>query len=74
MLLISAHFEKPRTKQVEAMMALIGELHRRSGSVVEAVRCGIEIQNSMIERNAGLPPERRIEFRIGIHLGDLVEE
>src|SRR5258705_9256941 len=43
-------------------------------SVVEAVRCGIEIQNSMIERNAGLPPERRIEFRIGIHLGDVVEE
>ena len=28
----------------------------------------------MIERNAGLPPERRIEFRIGIHLGDVVEE
>src|SRR5215470_11746002 len=43
-------------------------------SVVEAVRCGIEIQNSMVERNAGLPPERRIEFRIGIHLGDVVEE
>src|SRR5262245_9827258 len=43
-------------------------------SVVDAVRCGIEIQNSMIERNAGLPPERRIEFRIGIHLGDIVEE
>jgi class 3 adenylate cyclase len=38
-----------------------------------AVRCAIEIQNSMIERNAGLPPERRIEFRIGIHLGDVVE-
>jgi TolB-like protein len=43
-------------------------------SVVEAVRCAIEIQNSMVERNAGLPPERRIEFRIGIHLGDVVEE
>jgi TolB-like protein/class 3 adenylate cyclase/Tfp pilus assembly protein PilF len=43
-------------------------------SVVEAVRCGIEIQNSMVERNIGLPPERRIEFRIGIHLGDVVEE
>jgi adenylate cyclase len=28
----------------------------------------------MVERNAGLPPERRIEFRIGIHLGDVVEE
>jgi len=43
-------------------------------SVVDAVRCATEIQNSMIERNAGLPPERRIEFRIGIHLGDVVEE
>jgi TolB-like protein/class 3 adenylate cyclase/Tfp pilus assembly protein PilF len=43
-------------------------------SVVEAVRCGVEIQSSMIERNTGLPPERRIEFRIGIHLGDVVEE
>src|SRR5499427_2403547 len=43
-------------------------------SVVDAVRCAIEVQNAMIERNAGLPPERRIEFRIGIHLGDVVEE
>src|SRR6516164_6011119 len=43
-------------------------------SVVEAVRCAIEIQNSMVERNAGLPPERRIDFRIGVHLGDVVEE
>src|SRR6516225_7524613 len=43
-------------------------------SVVDAVRCASEIQNSMIERNAGLSPERRIEFRIGIHLGDVVEE
>src|SRR5207344_1448174 len=43
-------------------------------SVVDAVRCAIEFQNGMIERNAGLPPERRIEFRVGIHLGDVVEE
>ena len=43
-------------------------------SVVDAVRCAIEVQNSMIERNAGLPAERRIDFRIGIHLGDVVEE
>ncbi len=44
------------------------------GSVVDAVRCAIEIQTSMIERNTGLPSERRIDFRIGIHLGDVVEE
>ena len=43
-------------------------------SVVDAVRCAIEVQHGMIERNAGVPPERRIEFRIGIHLGDVVEE
>jgi adenylate cyclase len=41
---------------------------------VDAVRCAIEVQNGMVERNAGLPPERRIEFRVGIHLGDVVEE
>src|ERR1700723_3620114 len=43
-------------------------------SVVDAVRCAVEVQTAMIERNAGVPPERRIEFRVGIHLGDVVEE
>ena len=43
-------------------------------SVVDAVRCAIEVLNGMAERNAGLPPDRRIEFRVGIHLGDVVEE
>jgi TolB-like protein/class 3 adenylate cyclase len=43
-------------------------------SVVDAVRCAVEVQNGMVERDAGLPPERRIEFRVGIHLGDVVEE
>ena len=43
-------------------------------SVVDAVRCAIEVQNGMVERNAGVPADRRIEFRIGIHLGDVVEE
>ena len=43
-------------------------------SVVDAVRCAVEIQNAMVERNAGVPEDRRIEFRIGIHLGDVVEE
>ena len=43
-------------------------------SVVDAVRCAIEMQQGLVERNAGLPPERRIEFRVGIHLGDVVEE
>jgi adenylate cyclase len=43
-------------------------------SVVDAVRCAIEIQNGIAERNAGVNENRRIEFRIGIHLGDVVEE
>ena len=42
--------------------------------MVDAVRCAIEVQSGMVERNAGLPPERRIEFRIGVHLGDVIEE
>src|ERR1700729_3508707 len=43
-------------------------------SVVDAVRCAIEVQNAMAERNSGVPEESRIEFRIGVHLGDVVEE
>src|SRR5579864_2584909 len=59
-----------------------GRVFKRTGdgaivefrSVVDAVRCAIEVQSGLIERNAGVPPERRIEFRVGIHLGDVVEE
>src|SRR5215469_12522437 len=43
-------------------------------SVVDAVRCAVEIQRGMAERNAGTPPEKRIEFRIGINLGDVIVE
>ena len=43
-------------------------------SVVDAVNCAIEVQRAMVERNAEVAPEKRIEFRIGIHLGDVVEE
>ena len=43
-------------------------------SVVDAVRCALEVQHAMVERNAGVPPEKRIEFRVGVHLGDVVEE
>ena len=59
-----------------------GRVFKRTGdgaliefrSVVDAVRCAIEVQNTMVERNAGVPEDRRIIFRIGIHLGDVVEE
>jgi adenylate cyclase len=43
-------------------------------SVVDAVRCAIELQRGMAERNAEVPQEKRIEFRVGIHQGDIVVE
>jgi adenylate cyclase len=43
-------------------------------SVVDAVRCAVEVQRAMAERNAGTPPDKRIEFRIGINLGDVIAE
>ncbi len=43
-------------------------------SVVDALRCAAEVQAAMAESNAPLPAERRIEFRIGIHQGDIVVE
>ena len=65
-----------------AIAAHRGRVVKRTGdgsivefrSVVDAVRFAIEVQSGLIERNAGVPPERRIESRIGIHLGDVVEE
>lgn len=43
-------------------------------SVVDAVQCGVEIQQVLKARNAGLPESRRMEFRIGVNLGDVIEE
>jgi len=43
-------------------------------SAIDAVRFAVEVQNAMVERNAGVPGDRRILFRIGIHVGDVVEE
>jgi adenylate cyclase len=43
-------------------------------SVVDAVRCAVELQRGMAERNADIPPEKRIEFRVGINLGDVIVE
>jgi adenylate cyclase len=59
-----------------------GRVFKRTGdgllvefrSVMDAVRCAMQLQAAMPERNAGAPPERRIEFRIGVHLGEIVEE
>jgi TolB-like protein/class 3 adenylate cyclase len=65
-----------------AIAAHHGRIVKRTGdgilvefrSVVDAVRCAIEVQNGTVERNAGVALDKRIEFRIGIHLGDIVEE
>jgi len=44
------------------------------GSVVDALRCAVEVQREMTGRNTGVPPDNRIEFRIGINVGDIVVE
>ena len=43
-------------------------------SVVDAVRCAVEVQREMAERNSDLPPDGRIEFRMGINLGDIIKD
>jgi adenylate cyclase len=43
-------------------------------SVVEAVQCAVEMQQGLQQRNAALPAERRVEFRVGLHLGEIVVE
>src|SRR5262249_18618041 len=43
-------------------------------SVVDAVRCAVEVQRGMAERNAIMPTVNRVEFRIGVHQGDVVIE
>jgi TolB-like protein len=65
-----------------AVAACHGRIVKRTGdgfiaefrSVVDAARCAIEVQSGLVERNAGVSPDRRIELRIGAHLGDVVEE
>jgi adenylate cyclase len=43
-------------------------------SVVDALRCAVEVQAAMAERNAAVPCDDRIEFRIGVNVGDVVVE
>ncbi|MGA7668370.1 MAG: adenylate/guanylate cyclase domain-containing protein, partial [Pseudolabrys sp.] len=43
-------------------------------SVVDAVRCAVDIQRGMVERNTSVPSEKRIEFRIGINVGDIISD
>src|SRR3984957_10593628 len=76
---ILARLRALRSDLIDPTIALRhGRIVKRTGdgslvefrSVVDAVRCAIEVQNGLVERNAGVPPDRRIEFRVGIHLGD----
>jgi len=74
------------TEYKEAMTILIQEYKGRVvdtpgdnlfadfGSVINAVNCAVEIQRKLAEKNADLPPARKMEFRMGINLGDVVEE
>jgi adenylate cyclase len=76
---ILARLQALRSDLIDPTIAVHGRVVKRTGdgsliefrSVVDAARCAIEVQNGMVERNAGLPPERRIEFRVGVHLGDV---
>src|SRR6201996_5041275 len=80
---ILARLRALRSDLIDPSIALHhGRIVKRTGdgsiiefrSVVNAVRCALEVQTGMVERNMGVPPESRIEFRVGIHLGDVVEE
>ena|SRR6516164_6044627 len=45
-----------------------------TASVVDAVRCAVEVQRAMVDRNAALPEDQRMSFRIGVNLGDIVND
>src|SRR6201991_3755595 len=80
---ILARLRALRSDLIDPTIALHhGRVVKRTGdgsliefrSVVAAVRCAIEVQTGMVERNAGLRGKRRIALSVGIHLGDVVEE
>jgi adenylate cyclase len=80
---ILARLRTLRSDLIDPILAVHhGRVVKRTGdgaiiefrSVVDAVRCAIEVQSGLAERNSGLPLEKRIEYRVGIHLGDVVEE
>jgi adenylate cyclase len=74
------------TSHREVMAALIQHHHGRVvdspgdnllaefASVVDAVRCAVEIQRTLSSKNAELPPDRRMEYRIGVNVGDVIVE
>jgi adenylate cyclase len=80
---ILARLRTLRSDLIDPIIAVHhGRIVKRTGdgaivefrSVVDAVNLAVEVQRAMAERNAEVAPDKRIEFRIGIHLGDVVEE
>jgi TolB-like protein len=78
---LTAQGASPRTRRPEDQRAF--RPHRQDDrhgmlvefpSVVDAVRCATEVQRAMIDREAGMPEDRRIRFRVGINLGDVIVE
>src|SRR5262249_35859035 len=72
-----------RTQLIDALVAAHkGQIVKTTGdglllsfpSVVEAVSCAIAVQSGMAKRNANIPADRRIEFRIGVNIGDIIFE
>ncbi|MEE9479700.1 MAG: adenylate/guanylate cyclase domain-containing protein, partial [Kiloniellales bacterium] len=76
---LKAHREAAINPKIAAhngrIVKLMGDgLLTEFASVVEAVACAVEIQGAMAERNAEVPEDRRIQFRIGINVGDVMVE
>jgi adenylate cyclase len=78
-----AALKEDRSKVIDPKIAEhLGRIVKTTGdgalvefaSAVDAVRCAVEIQRTMGERNATIPEDRRIEFRIGINIGDIIIE
>jgi adenylate cyclase len=69
--LISVHIQKHRGRVVDSPG---DNLLAEFGSVVEAVQCAVNIQKELDGKNADLPENRRMKFRIGVHLGDVIED
>jgi TolB-like protein/class 3 adenylate cyclase/Tfp pilus assembly protein PilF len=71
-----------RTVVQESIAAHHGHIFSSAGdgvvaefpSIVEAIRCAVEIQNEIAERNASVPEDERMQFRIGVNLGDVIAE
>ena len=66
----------------EAIVALRGRVFSRAGdsvvaefpSIVEAIRCAVEVQHEIADRNAAVHEDERMQFRIGVNLGDVIAE